>query len=78
MDVRERGWIALAQDRDRWRAIGNAVMILQVARIVGKFWRRRERVGFSINVLRSVGFKAAARTAKVGLNLKLPERMSSI
>jgi len=35
MDLKEVGWagldwIDLAEDRDRWRALGNAVMILRV------------------------------------------------
>jgi len=30
-------WIDLAQDRDRWRALVNAIMILQVPEIAGNF-----------------------------------------
>jgi hypothetical protein len=30
MDLQEVGWIDLAQDRDRWRAVVNAVMNLRV------------------------------------------------
>jgi hypothetical protein len=42
MDHQEVGcgdmdWIVLAQDRDRWRALVNAVMNLQIALNAGKF-----------------------------------------
>jgi hypothetical protein len=30
MDLQEVGWIELAQDRDRWRAIVNEIMNLRV------------------------------------------------
>jgi hypothetical protein len=30
MDFRDVGWVDVAEDRDRWRALVNAVMNLQV------------------------------------------------
>jgi hypothetical protein len=43
MDVQEVGcgvmdWIGLAQDRDRWRAIVNAVVKIQVQSNAGNFF----------------------------------------
>ena len=43
MDLRELGcrvvdWIDLAQDRNRWRAVMNAVMNLQVPQNAGNLW----------------------------------------
>jgi hypothetical protein len=31
------GWIGLAQERNRWRALANAVMNLQVLKILGNY-----------------------------------------
>jgi hypothetical protein len=40
MDLQEvgcYGWIDLAQDTDRWRALVNVLMNLQISKNVGKF-----------------------------------------
>jgi hypothetical protein len=52
MDIRDTGWdgmdwIALAQDRDQWRALVNTVMNLQIPKNDGKFLSSCTIGGFS-------------------------------
>ena len=56
MDLQEVGWgtmdwIDLAQDRDRWRELGNAVVYLRVLENAGKFLIGSEPVSFSRRTL---------------------------
>jgi hypothetical protein len=56
IDLQEVGcggmdWIDLAHDRDRWQAIVNAVMNLQITQNAGKFLTSQELASFSRTTL---------------------------
>jgi hypothetical protein len=46
MDLRKMCWIDVAQDRDRWQVLVNAVMNLRVSQNVGYFLTSCEPVSF--------------------------------
>jgi len=56
MGLQEVGWIDLAEDRNRWRAVLNEVINPQIPQSAGKFLISSRPMSFSGNtLLRGVG-----------------------
>ena len=61
-------WIGLAQDRDRWRTLGTAVMSLRVSWNAGNFLTSCKPVGFTRTLPHGVSKQAASETTLVHMD----------